>query len=77
VDHLCRAGRRPLEFPMTLGRDFVGEVVECGLGVQGLRPGDQVWGVVAPHQQGSHAEYVLGSASTVRLHEIIHIYCYN
>ncbi|KAF4522529.1 hypothetical protein B566_EDAN009976 [Ephemera danica] len=65
VEQFCRAGRSPLEFPLTLGRDFAGEVVECGLEVRDLRPGDQVWGVVAPHQQGSHAEYVLASASTI------------
>lgn len=65
VDRLCRPGQSVLDFPLTLGRDFAGEVVECGLGVHDLRPGDQVWGVVPPHHQGSHAEYVLASSSLV------------
>lgn len=50
-----------IEFPLTLGRDFCGEIVQKGLGVSSrdLDVGDEVWGVCPVHQQGSHAEYVV------------------
>lgn len=54
-----------IEFPLTVGRDFAGEVVAVGQGVTKLSLGDQVFGVVSPQCQGSHAEYVVASASNV------------
>nr|XP_029714835.1 reticulon-4-interacting protein 1 homolog, mitochondrial [Aedes albopictus] len=50
-----------IEFPLTLGRDFCGEIVQKGMGVSSrdLDVGDEVWGVCPLHQQGSHAEYVV------------------
>lgn len=30
------------EFPLTLGRDVSGVVMECGLGVSYFKPGDEV-----------------------------------
>lgn len=48
-----------------MGRDFAGEVVSVGLGVKDVAVGDQVFGVVSPHSQGSHAEYVVTAASNV------------
>ena len=49
-----------IEFPLTLGREFVGTIVNKGMGVGNseLKIGDKVWGVVPFHQQGSHAEYI-------------------
>ncbi|XP_053694204.1 reticulon-4-interacting protein 1 homolog, mitochondrial [Sabethes cyaneus] len=54
----CKSG---IEFPLTLGRDFCGEIVQKGLGVSSrdLEVGDEVWGVVPLHQQGCHADYVV------------------
>jgi NADPH:quinone reductase-like Zn-dependent oxidoreductase len=40
------------------GRDVAGRVVSVGAGVKGLRPGDEVMGVV----EGSFAEFAVGSA---------------
>lgn len=31
------------EFPLVLGRDVSGEIMECGLDVKYFKPGDQVW----------------------------------
>lgn len=47
------------EFPLVLGRDFCGEVVECGSNVKNPRVGDAVWGVTLPSSQGCHAEHVV------------------
>ncbi|KAG7296328.1 hypothetical protein JYU34_021466, partial [Plutella xylostella] len=44
--------------PLTVGRDFTGEVVRAGPDAK-YRPGDQVWGVVPPHRTGAHAEFVV------------------
>lgn len=51
---------RPIEFPLTLGRDFAGEVVAKGADVDSehLAVGDAVLGVVAPFQHGCHAQFV-------------------
>ncbi|XP_050530899.1 reticulon-4-interacting protein 1 homolog, mitochondrial [Daktulosphaira vitifoliae] len=50
---------KPVEFPLTLGRDFTGEIVAKGPSVtNNYNIGDIVMGVVPPFQQGCHAEYV-------------------
>jgi len=51
---------KPIEFPLILGRDFVGEIVAVGDKVvtKDLHVGDIVMGVVAPYEQGCHAEFV-------------------
>ena len=41
-------GDRPRPLPMVLGHESSGTVVECGPGVQGLRPGDHVVLVFVP-----------------------------
>ncbi|XP_068199223.1 reticulon-4-interacting protein 1 homolog, mitochondrial-like [Antennarius striatus] len=46
------------EFPVILGRDVSGVVVECGSGVTHFAPGDEVWAAVPPWKQGSLAEFV-------------------
>lgn len=58
---------RPVEFPLTLGRDFCGEIVAKGVKVKSdLKIGDTVMGVVPPFQQGCHAEFVSVSEGLVR-----------
>ncbi|VVC30914.1 Hypothetical protein CINCED_3A018034 [Cinara cedri] len=50
---------RPVEFPLTLGRDFCGVVVAKGANVtDALNVGDTVMGVIAPFNQGCHSELV-------------------
>lgn len=46
------------EFPLVLGRDVSGVVVDCGSEVTHFFPGDEVWAAVPPWKQGSLAEYV-------------------
>ncbi|BFF95781.1 reticulon-4-interacting protein 1 homolog mitochondrial [Drosophila madeirensis] len=50
-----------IEFPLTLGREFCGELVQKGMAVtsEALKLGARVWGVVPVHASpGAHAEYV-------------------
>ncbi|KAK7086572.1 Reticulon-4-interacting protein 1, mitochondrial [Halocaridina rubra] len=54
-----------IEFPLTVGRDFAGEIVAVGQGVTKYSVGDRVFGVVSPQSQGSHAEYVVASGVNV------------
>jgi NADPH:quinone reductase-like Zn-dependent oxidoreductase len=42
-------------FPVVLGKDFVGTVEAAGPGVQSLRPGDVVFGVVMKAALGDGA----------------------
>ena len=51
----------PAKFPMTIGQDFAGEVVEYGKNVNQFAPGDKVFGFA----QGTYAEYAAAPASTV------------
>ncbi|KAK2890081.1 reticulon-4-interacting protein 1 homolog, mitochondrial-like isoform X2 [Channa argus] len=46
------------EFPLILGRDVSGVVVDCGSEVTHFAPGDEVWAAVPPWKQGSFAEFV-------------------
>ena len=52
-------------FPLVLGRDFSGEVVDVGMDVMEYAPGDEVWGALFPTSQGSLAEYVAASEYSV------------
>lgn len=49
-----------IEFPLTLGRDFVGTIVHKGFDIKSseYKAGDKVWGVLPVHHQGCHCEYV-------------------
>nr|XP_024662109.1 reticulon-4-interacting protein 1, mitochondrial isoform X1 [Maylandia zebra] len=53
------------EFPLVLGRDVSGVIMECGLDVKHFREGDEVWAAIPPWKQGSLAEFVLLSANEV------------
>ncbi|XP_062980905.1 reticulon-4-interacting protein 1, mitochondrial [Elgaria multicarinata webbii] len=53
------------EFPLTLGRDVSGVVMECGLDVGYFRPGDEVWAAVPPWKQGTFSELVVVSGNEV------------
>lgn len=53
------------EFPLTLGREVSGEIMECGLDVNYFKPGDQVWAAIPPWKQGGLAEFVALSANEV------------
>lgn len=45
-------------YPLTLGRDFSGEVVASGPCATKYKPGDLVYGAVEPQKSGAHAQYV-------------------
>jgi NADPH:quinone reductase-like Zn-dependent oxidoreductase len=47
----------------SLGMDVAGEVESAGAAVEGLKPGDKVFGLI----EGAFAEYVCGPASAVTL----------
>ncbi len=46
------------DFPYVLGRDFSGTVAALGDGVDEFAPGDAVFGVCAPGQEGTYAEKI-------------------
>lgn len=55
-----------LEFPLTLGRDFCGTVVDKGHDVSNkFNIGDNVCGIIPIHKQGSHAEHVIANESNI------------
>ncbi|MFD9396428.1 NAD(P)-dependent alcohol dehydrogenase [Streptomyces sp. NPDC060000] len=59
------SGRR---FPIGVGLDFAGTVAATGVGVEGLRAGERVWGTVHPRQRhtvGGAAEYVVVPADRI------------
>uniref|UniRef100_A0A8D2HKB2 NAD(P)H oxidoreductase RTN4IP1, mitochondrial n=1 Tax=Urocitellus parryii TaxID=9999 RepID=A0A8D2HKB2_UROPR len=60
--HIKREGD---EFPLTLGRDVSGVVMECGLDVKYFKPGDEVWAAVPPWKQGTFSEFVVVSGNEV------------
>ncbi|XP_034472535.1 reticulon-4-interacting protein 1 homolog, mitochondrial [Drosophila innubila] len=65
----CQSGDY-IEFPLTLGREFCGELVQKGMGVKKgqLKLGSRVWGVVPiSNTSGAHAEYVVVPQSCLAL----------
>lgn len=46
-------------FPLTLGRDFSGVVVDKGSAVKNVNLNDQVFGAIPPYKQGTHGQYVV------------------
>ncbi len=66
-DYKLRSGKlkhtMPPQFPVLLGRDMAGEVVETGDGVANLQTGDRVMGLV----NHSYAEFLTARADTLTL----------
>lgn len=62
-----RVGGHSDRLPLTLGRDFVGQIVARGQSVSNFKLGDLVWGTVPPYENGAHADYVITSESAVRV----------
>ncbi|RDD42314.1 Reticulon-4-interacting protein 1-like protein, mitochondrial [Trichoplax sp. H2] len=54
-------------FPLTLGRDFSGQVVEIGSSVRRLQVGDKVWGTCLPFGTGAHAAYTVATQNSVAI----------
>jgi len=52
---------RPATFPMTIGQDFAGEVVDAGKASTQFASGDRVFGFA----RGTYAEYAAAKASSV------------
>lgn len=57
--------------PLILGRDFAGTVVAKGNSATKFEIGDEVYGVLKPHDQGCHSEYTLATDSLVGFQTII------
>ncbi|PVD29149.1 hypothetical protein C0Q70_11746 [Pomacea canaliculata] len=53
------------EFPLILGRDFSGVVVETGQAVKNFKPGDEIWGALGAHKQGTHAQFTVASENEI------------
>ena len=54
-----------VHFPLILGRDFSGEIVDVGMDVSDYDVGDEVFGALFPSSQGSLANFVLASKYSV------------
>ncbi|MGH8527782.1 MAG: NADP-dependent oxidoreductase, partial [Gammaproteobacteria bacterium] len=66
-DALIRSGKSalPQPLPLTLGSDLSGEVHSIGPGVEGLKIGDEVFGVTNECFTGAYAEYAVAKASMI------------
>lgn len=53
------------EFPLILGRDVSGVIMEVGLDVKYFSLRDEVWAAIPPWKQGSLAEFVVLSANEI------------
>ncbi|XP_028294554.1 NAD(P)H oxidoreductase RTN4IP1, mitochondrial [Gouania willdenowi] len=53
------------EFPLILGREVSGVIMECGLDVKYFRERDEVWAAIPPWKQGSLAEFVVLSGNEI------------
>jgi len=66
ADWRVRAGfYAEAKFPLVLGRDFSGTVVTLGAGVDDLKIGDAVFGVLEAGREGAYAEKLAITASIV------------
>jgi NADPH:quinone reductase-like Zn-dependent oxidoreductase len=65
VDWKIREGHMkdwiPAKFPLTLGQDFAGKVIEIGKGVHGYQKGDNVYGLA----HGTYAEFIVTGEDTI------------
>jgi len=72
-DWMIRSGRYQLQFlvpsfPLILGSDFAGEVVEIGNKVKGFNIGDKVFGMKNPSEGlATYSEEVVASAKNIAL----------
>ena len=66
-DALIRSGKSalPQPLPLTLGSDLSGMVDSMGPGVEGLKVGDEVFGVTNERFTGAYAEYALARANMI------------
>src|SRR5262245_10195032 len=66
ADWKVRVGQyKQTKFPFALGRDFSGVVSAVGAGVDDLKVGDAVFGVLEAGQEGAYAEKVAVKAAIV------------
>jgi NADPH:quinone reductase-like Zn-dependent oxidoreductase len=66
ADWRVRAGLyAEAKFPLVLGRDFSGTVAARGAGVDDLKVGDAVFGVLEPGREGAYAEKLAITAAIV------------
>ena len=68
ADWKARSGQgAPAKFPLVLGRDFSGVVASTGTGVDDLKIGEAVFGVLEAGREGAYAEKVaIAAAITAR-----------
>jgi NADPH:quinone reductase-like Zn-dependent oxidoreductase len=66
VDFKTREGKYPMvkreDLPITLGRDFSGEIESYGTRAEGLRKGDAVFALLG-RDRGAYAQYVVSKAT--------------
>uniref|UniRef100_A0A1A8RI13 NAD(P)H oxidoreductase RTN4IP1, mitochondrial n=1 Tax=Nothobranchius rachovii TaxID=451742 RepID=A0A1A8RI13_9TELE len=55
------------EFPLILGRDVSGVIMECGPDIKYFKEGDEVWAAIPPWKPGSLAEFVVLSGNEISL----------
>jgi NADPH:quinone reductase-like Zn-dependent oxidoreductase len=60
-----RGPASPANFPLVLGRDFSGVVAAAGAGVDDLKLGDAVFGVLEAGREGAYAEKLAIKASII------------
>jgi NADPH:quinone reductase-like Zn-dependent oxidoreductase len=62
---VCAGEYNQPKFPLILGRDFSGAVSALGQGVQDLRVGDEVFGVLEAGRDGTYSEKIAVGAAIV------------
>src|SRR5215475_5077521 len=62
---VCAGDYAQAKFPVILGRDFSGVVGAAGAGVQDLRVGDEVFGVLEAGRDGTYCEKIAVGAAIV------------
>ena len=62
---VCAGEYHQAKFPLVLGRDFSGVVSAVGTGVQDLRAGDEVFGVLEGGRDGTYQEKIAVGAAII------------